>query len=628
MNPLESFRQRTQQKLLDDFASFARRGWKEIEPKPLVWNWSHQAICEYLQACFGRKIKRLIITVPPRNTKSRLTSVLWPAWIWARDASQSVVLTSYSDSLSEELNVLRRNLLQSEWFRSAFPNRVMFRPDANRREQYANTAGGVAIATSTEGALTGKGGDILICDDLLSPQQGYSDLLRENANRYFDSTLRSRLNEPENGCVVIICQRLHEMDVVGHVLTNEPGVWEHLSLEMECEEDKQIYFPVSGRTIERKQGDLLHPARFGRDWCTKTRLTVGNYIWSSQYQQRPGVLGGAVFQRTWFQSYKKDPPEGKGVTILSLDTAYSTRKTADYSVASVWTAYEGRYYLRFIWRARADYPSLKRTVEDLCTLWNPESVIIEEKASGQSLLQSLQQETILPIVAIPADSDKTSRAHGITSLFESGRVFFPEQASWLSEFLHELELFPSGAHDDQVDSMVHGLSYLRKQTTQGGLTLIAGMIERGPDWLRGIFKKKSASGSKPAAVAADCKPPVVTVDNVKIWMEQNKTPACPNPNCKSPCTFLQRDCEDQWHLHCRQCGGVDGVLPPKPIVDGICPVEGCGIKLQLVPGGGVRCMNHGQLTFPSPDRGGPKGISRREHFRRLGQFAIRPRGRF
>src|ERR1700730_11099760 len=126
-----------------------------------------------------------------------------------------------------ELNMSRRTLLQSKWFQETFPNKVLFSADQNRREQFHNQAGGVSIATSVEGTLTGKGADYLLIDDLLRPQQSYSDLQRVNANRFFDSTLRSRLNEPATGRIVAICQRLHETDLVGHLLENEPGAWTH-----------------------------------------------------------------------------------------------------------------------------------------------------------------------------------------------------------------------------------------------------------------------------------------------------------------------------------------------------------------------------------------------------------------
>jgi len=580
-NPIRAMKEQTRERLLSDFSVFARRAWKEIESKPLEWGWHHQYVAEHLQLAFEREIRRLIIAVPPRSGKSRITTVIFPAWCWARDASLNFLTTSYSDSLSEELSVLRRHLLQSKWFQETFSGRVLFAPDQNRREQYANLAHGQMTATSGTGTALGKGCDFLICDDALSPQQSFSDLERESVNRDFDSTFRSRLNDPDKGVIIIIAQRLHEKDLIGHVLENEPDTWVNVTLPMQAEIDEEIRFPLSGKIIERKAGDLLHPARFSAKWCEKQKSTIGSYLWSSQYQQRPGVLGGAVFQKKWFREYST-LPEKNIRTILSLDTAYSVKKSADFSVASVWIAHEGKFYLGWVWRERCEYPRLKYMVQELFETWNPDAVLIEEKASGLSLLQSLRQETSLPVVGVPVVGDKISRAHSTTALFESGRIFFPSaETSWMPAFLHELELFPSGAHDDQIDSLTQGLLYLRSQQSDGRLTFVQVLKEHGADLVRGIFmhKKKSAN-SKPAA-------------------DGTKETAIPTP-CIHCGSYKLESCGtgQSTRLHCLTCGRYFwGELVKYP-----CPK--CGDLLtEPVPGGGKwRCKANGhQFTLGVDD---------------------------
>jgi predicted phage terminase large subunit-like protein len=559
MNPLEKYRERTREKLLGDLGAFCRRAWREVEPgKELLWNWHHELICEYLMLAYAREELRLIFCMPPRGLKSKLISVFFGAWVWAKSPDESIILTSYSDSLSEELNTTRRTLLQSPWYQTTFPGKVQFAPDQNRREQYKNLAGGQAIATSTEGTLTGKGADYLLVDDLLSPQQSYSDLERANANRFFDSSLRSRLNEPERGAIIIICQRLHEADLVGHVTGNEPGAWMVVDLPMTAPADETITFPVSGRTIERKAGDLLHAQRWPESWCKKTKATVGPYIWAAQYEQRPAPAGGAIFKKSWFQEYENLPE--KGQTIIALDTAFSTKRTADYSAAAVWILAEGKYYLAWVMRERLEYPQLKAAVEELAQFWRPESVLIEEKGSGQSLLQSLKQETSLPILGYQVDTDKVSRAHGVTALFSSGRVFFPKTAPWLADYLHEMELFPSAAHDDQVDATTMALAYLRSRQYDGGY----GVIE--------VLKKLDKFGwldpSKPIPRLPMANEPVkqaeprVTIDHWKAWNATHKAPMC--PVCQNTSTALLGD-----RFHCAQCGAdfnSDGqvLTPGKP----------------------------------------------------------------
>jgi predicted phage terminase large subunit-like protein len=451
----------TQGALLDSFATFARRAWKEIEPKEMQWSWHHQLICEHLQLCYERRTKRLIICIPPRATKSKLISVLFACWCWAKDPSLSFIFTSYSDSLSTEFSIARRALLQSPWFQQTFPNKVLFAADQNQKTQYQNTAFGQMIATSMTGTVAGKGGDFVIVDDALSPEQSYSDPEREAANRAFDNTFRSRLNEPERGVIINVQQRLHQQDLCGHLQETEPGIWTELVLPMVCEVDTEIRFPISGKKMLRRAGDLLQPERFGPQWVEREKL-IGSYRWNSQYQQHPAPPGGAIFRTSWFQRYELLPHK-QDHCIISLDTAYSVKKSADYSVASVWIANETGFYLAFVYRDRIEYPQLKQATENLAAFWHPSCILIEAKGSGESLLQSLKQESSLPVIGVKPDVDKISRAHAVTALFESGRVHLPKFAPWLADYEQELELFPYGANDDMVDSTTQALTYLREQ---------------------------------------------------------------------------------------------------------------------------------------------------------------------
>jgi predicted phage terminase large subunit-like protein len=541
----ESLKQRTRETLLRSFSAFCRAAWPTIEPKGLSWGWHHELWCEHLQLAYERQELRLIFTTPPRTLKSRLISVLWPCWCWAKDPSLSFLCTSYSDSLSEELSLLRRSLLQSAWFQELFPNTVLFNPDQNQKWKYQNTARGQMFATSMAGTALGAGCDFLIVDDPLSSEMSYSDAERGNVNRAFDATFRSRLNESERGGIVIICQRLHEVDLVGHLLANEPGVWRHISLPMVAEQDEEVVFPLSGRVLERKAGDLLHPAKFSRKWCQKQQAVLGSYLWSSQYLQRPGPLGGAIFKSDWFREYTNLPESKPGMSVLSLDTAFSTKKSADYSVASAWTMYEGRFYLRYVWRDRCEYPKLKAMVQALCEDLRPEVVLVEEKGSGQSLLQSLKEETSLPVVGVTPDTDKVSRAHGVSALFESGRVFFPKDEPWMPTFKHELELFPSSAHDDQVDSMTQALIYLRSRGYDGG---ILGVVK----WI----KKKATLGAEPYKAPAA----VLTGALGQVVSIRDKPAKC--PLCGGPRIWMAHGMDaNRLVAFCNQDGSKDGILP-------------------------------------------------------------------
>lgn len=586
-------KQKTRERLLRSFSAFCRASWSQIEPKPLTWNWHHELWCEHLQLMYERQKLRLIFTTPPRTLKSRLISVLWPVWCWCKDPSLSFLCTSYSDSLSEELSLLRRSLLQSAWFQDLFPGQVLFNPDQNQKWKYQNTARGQMFATSMAGTALGAGCDFLIVDDPLSSEMSYSDAERGNVNRAFDATFRSRLNESERGGIVVICQRLHEVDLVGHLLANEPGIWTHISLPMVAEQDEEIIFPLSGRVMSRRAGDLLHPAKFSKKWCQKQQAVLGSYLWSSQYLQRPGPLGGSVFKRDWFRHYDRLPESKPGMTVLSLDTAFSVKKSADYSVASAWTMYGGRFYLRYIWRKRCEFPELKAMAEALYEDLRPEVVLVEEKGSGQSLVQSLKEETSLPVVGVTPDADKVSRAHGVSALFESGRIFFPktEDEPWMPAFLHELESFPSGAHDDQVDSATMALRYLRERSYRGGTGAVVQWLQKhAQEMAEGVRDRWGELIHKPERKLIATAPPQLPAPQtaVRTAAPAKKQSGDPCPNCKSKSTILMSSrIPGQVMLHCNQCSSDDGELPAA--TDDYCPHYPDKKHILVMTGGAMRC---------------------------------------
>jgi predicted phage terminase large subunit-like protein len=566
-NPLKILRDRNTAKLSTSLADFSQRAWREIEPKSLQWNWHLDLLAEYLQLCVQRKIKRLVVCMPPRSTKSRETEIFMPAWAWQRDPSLRFVFASYSDSLSTELSIVRRNLLSSNWYQSTWPQRVQFAPDQNQKTQYENLAHGQMIATSMTGTVSGKGADILVLDDPLSPQQAFSDVERESVNRDFDSTFRSRLNDPDEGVIIVVMRRLHQMDLVGHLRESEPGVWTELVLPMVAEKNEEIVFPISGRVVKRRIGDLLQPSRFPASWVAREK-SVGSYRWNSQYQQHPSPPGGAIFKTAWLQQYEKLPESGR--VIMSLDTAFSTKRTADFSACSVWVASKGKFYLAWVWRDRCEYPQLKKVTEELAATWQAETVLIEEKGSGQSLLQSLQQETSLPVVGYKIGAeDKAQRAHGVSALFESGRIFVPKAAPWLADYLAEMEMFPSSAHDDMVDTTTMALAYLRSEEYEhqypildmartGMLARIQGTIAESVQFVtRNVFGKRvenprdeNVDRKALFPVEAQLRGLDVAQINPQTAAAWELPPVGPCPKCKATITVLVGGGQ----AHCNACG--------------------------------------------------------------------------
>ena len=282
-------------RMAGDLASFVKKAWTVIHPsRPLVWSWHYDLLCEYLTLVHQRKIKRLIINVPPRTAKSTIATICFPCWVWASDPSQSFLSASYSLDLSTEHSVTRRSLLQSGWYRRMWGDKFRLAGDRNQVAQFMNDRRGQMIATSIGATTLGRGCDVAIVDDPVSPDQALSDAERNTANNWIDNSLRSRLNEPATGAIVVIMQRLHELDPTGFLLEQEPGLWTPVCIPLEAEADEIWTFPISGRIVQRRAGDILMPERFTPAVVEERK---GRRLsWPGQYQQRPCALGGNLIK--------------------------------------------------------------------------------------------------------------------------------------------------------------------------------------------------------------------------------------------------------------------------------------------------------------------------------------------
>ncbi len=257
-------------------------------------------------------------------------------------------------------------------------------------------------------------------------------------------------------------QRLHQEDLVGHVLEQEE--WDVLSFPAIAERDETfaIESPLGRRWFYRKEGDVLHPERETRVTLASIRERMGEYNFSSQYQQNPIPLGGAIVKTGWIQYYDPaDLPEHWEMVIQSWDTANKSNEISDYSVCTTWGISKRKFYLLHVFRQRLNYPDLKRKVKELAHLWSPRKVVIEDKASGTQLLQDLQAEHLFGVVPYQAGADKIMRLHAQTAWFEGGFVFLPRTTSFLSDYVLELTGFPGTKFDDQVDSTTQALAQMK-----------------------------------------------------------------------------------------------------------------------------------------------------------------------
>jgi len=445
--------------LRSDFYAFVHRCALELHPSlEFLPNWHLEVICQKLDAVRRGEIKRLIINVPPRHLKSIAGSVCLPAYILGHDPTVQIICASYGQDLADKLARDCRSIMNARVYRDIFGTRL----DKTTLHDFATREGGFRMSTSVGGVLTGRGADLIIIDDPLKPDEAVSDVARNAVNQWYDNTLRSRLNSKLDGGIVIIMQRLHEDDLVGHVLRQEE--WEVVSFPAIAEiEETHEFQTIYGRFHhQRRIGDILHPAREPRETLDILKNSMGEYNFAGQYQQSPAPFGGGMVKAEWFKRYtRRELPESFDQIIQSWDTANKPSELADYSVCSTWGLKDKRIYLLHALRERMAYPDLKRAVRRQSDLHHPDVILIEDKASGTQLIQELIGEGVHNVQKVKPQGDKVMRMHAQTAPIENGFVYLPTDAPWLSEYIHELTTFPRGKYDDQVDSTSQALAWLK-----------------------------------------------------------------------------------------------------------------------------------------------------------------------
>jgi len=452
--------------LRQDLMSFIERSFYELNSQTIFSASPHiEMLASKLDACRQGTTRRLIINLPPRSLKSHAVSVALPAYLLGHDPTSQVICVSYGQELADKHARDCRTLMASPFYQRLFP-RSRLSTEKQSVSEFMTTSQGFRLSTSIGGVLTGRGADFIILDDPLKPDDALSETRRTSVNQWYDNTLLSRLNSKETGVIIIVMQRLHQDDLVGHVLSQ--GDWEVLSFPAIAERDEVhlIDSPLGRRRFERKQGQALQPARESLETLKIIRQTIGEYNFASQYQQDPMPLGGAMVKTDWLRRYDSTTcPSTFSCVVQSWDTANKSGELNDFSVCTTWGVFNGHYYLLDVFRKRLNYPDLKRAVIELARQHKADSIVIEDKASGTQLIQELKHQDALYGIKPyepPPGSDKVLRLHTQTALFESGRVLLPVSAPWLDEYQRELTSFPGSKYDDQVDSTTQALDYLKK----------------------------------------------------------------------------------------------------------------------------------------------------------------------
>jgi len=448
---------------------FTKNSWQVIEPgRDFYDNWHIDAISEHLQAVVEGDIKRLIINIPPRHMKSISVAVALPAWTWTIQPEKKFLYASYAGSLSIRDSVKCRRLLDSRWYKEHFGETFKLTSDQNQKQRFENDKTGARIATSVDGALTGEGGDIIVIDDPHNVRESESSAVREGVLEWWDQAMQTRLNDPKTGAFIIIMQRVHENDLTGHILANQLNdEWDHLCIPARYE----IGHPTPPKSRlnftdpRTQEGELLWPERIDDKTLENLERSLGSYAAAGQLQQRPMPKGGGILKAEWWVPWEEAELPSIEYVLQSWDTAFSTKENSSYSARTTWGVFKKNGQVNALvldmWYDRVTYPELRKIAQEAYYDYEPDAVLIEKKASGQSLLQDLRMAGI-PVLEYSPDRDKQARAHASSALLEDGRIYFPFDKKWAKDLIDICAAFPAGDNDDIVDTCTQAWLRLRK----------------------------------------------------------------------------------------------------------------------------------------------------------------------
>lgn len=446
--------------LRTEFASFIAKVMSTVDPGGnYLDNWHVWAIAWHLEQVRLGKMRRLIICLPPRSGKSIITSVAFPAFVLGHNPTRKIINITYSMALSAKFANDFRMLLNAVWFKEVFPHaRIAGFKDTE--EETIFTAGGYRLATSTTGPLTGRGGDIIICDDLSKSQDIFSDVKREATNELFRTTILSRLDNKQTGAMVVTMQRLHPNDFVGHLLEISDD-WVVLNLPAIAMTDERIQIGDDD-FYYRTRGEPLHSEREPLWVQERTQRDVGPYIWAAQHQQDPVPVDGNMIKRPWLRYHNLTMVKSsyKHRIIQSWDTAGRLGPRNAYSVCTTWLfGDDDNYYLLDLVRGRFDFATLKQTAIETAKKYDPYEILIEDASSGPYLAEELRNSRVYRTQLVPVVLDKVTRLYNQAGKIAAGRVFLPEHAAFRGLVEKELLSFPKAATNDIVDSISQALAH-------------------------------------------------------------------------------------------------------------------------------------------------------------------------
>ena len=437
------------EKASTNFLDFVRYVWPDA-----ILGAHHERMAAAFDRIANGTLKRLIINMPPRHTKSEFASYLLPAYIMGRDPKTKIIEATHTAELAVRFGRKVRDLMASETYQEVFPA-VDLKVDSKAAGRWDTNLGGEYFACGVGGALTGRGAQLLVIDDPHSEQDAMSELALENAWEWFQGGPRTRLQP--GGAIVIVMTRWGTKDLTGRLLRAQSS--------RNADQWEVIEFPAI-----LPSNTPLWPEFWNLEELNAVKASLSVQKWNAMYQQQPTNDEGAILKREWWRKWERDEPPFVDYIIQSYDTAYSKKETADYSVITTWGVFfpdadsGPNIILLDCTRGRWDFPELKRIAKEHYREWNPDNVLIEAKATGITLQQELRKMGIPVTMYSPggrrAGQDKVSRAHAVAPILESGMVWTPE-TEWAQELVEECAAFPNGDHDDMVDSTTQALLRFR-----------------------------------------------------------------------------------------------------------------------------------------------------------------------
>ena len=442
----------------DNFLFFVKEVWPDFIYRPKQKrgpDGHHLLIAEEFHKIADKSNKRLIVNMPPRHTKSEFASYLFPAWFIGKNPKAKIMQVSHNAELAGRFGSKVRNLMDSPEYKQIFGD-VKLREDSKPKGRWETNHGGEYFAAGVGGSITGRGADLLIIDDPHTEQDSYSDTAMDRAYEWYSSGPRQRLQP--GGTIVVVMTRWAQDDLTGRLIKAQK--------EPKADKWKLISFPAI-----LESGNPVWPEYWSLEELEKVKASVSPKNWNAQYMQDPTAEEGAILKREWWNKWEQERLPALKHVIMSLDTAYSKKETADYSAITVWgvfqpiEGYEDNLILLDAIKGRYDFPDLKNLTYEWYKYWEAESIIIEAKASGQPLIQELRRMGIPVLDFVPSKGrDKITRAAAVAPIFESGMVWAPDE-HWANEVIEECAAFPNGQYDDFVDSTTQAMLRYR----QGGL---------------------------------------------------------------------------------------------------------------------------------------------------------------